>query len=196
MNWGISNGSSSIACGFELTSLPILFAICLTPKTDSPRRSVFLENALGRANIVGGEASIEFLVTSWLSGFANYGYQQFNTNFGANVKRAGPSFKINAGLRGEWENGLSSEVALHHVAAAVYPVDTDFQNTPLFGIPVPDPRAGSYNLLNLRIAYRFFREKAEAAVSVFNALNDRHKEHPIGDTVGARVMGWLTIRLE
>jgi iron complex outermembrane receptor protein len=164
------------------------------PRTDSPRRSVFLENALGKANIVGGEASLEFLVTSWLSGFVNYSYQQFNSNFSANVTRAGPPFTVNGGLRGEWENGLSSEVTVYHVAAATYPIDTDFRNTVLFGNPVPDPRVGSYNLLNVRGAYRFLREKAEAAVSIFNALNDRHKEHPLGDTIGTRVMGWITIR--
>jgi iron complex outermembrane receptor protein len=164
------------------------------PRTDSPRRSVFLMNALGKANIVGGEASIEFLVTSWLSGFANYSYQQFNSNFSANVKRAGPPFTINGGFRGEWENGLSSELAVHHVAAATYPVDSDFRNSPLFGNPVPDPRVGAYTLLNIRGAYRFLREKAEVAVSIFNALNERHKEHPLGDTIGSRVMGWLTIR--
>jgi hypothetical protein len=25
-------------------------------------------------------------------------------------------------------------------------------------------------------------------------LNDKHKEHPLGDTIGSRVMGWLTVR--
>jgi iron complex outermembrane receptor protein len=27
-----------------------------------------------------------------------------------------------------------------------------------------------------------------------NRLNDKHKEHPLGDTIGSRVMGWLTMR--
>jgi iron complex outermembrane receptor protein len=35
---------------------------------------------------------------------------------------------------------------------------------------------------------------AEVAVSVFNALNDEHKEHPLGDLISRRVMGWLTVR--
>jgi len=48
--------------------------------------------------------------------------------------------------------------------------------------------------LNLRSGDRFWKEKAELAVSVFNALNDRHKEQPLGDTIGSRVMGWLTMR--
>ena len=67
---------------------------------------------------------------------------------------------------------------------------------------VPLDRIGSYNLLNMRAGYRFWQQKAaagymrdaEVAVSVFNALNDEHKEHPLGDLIGRRVMGWLTVR--
>ena len=35
---------------------------------------------------------------------------------------------------------------------------------------------------------------AEVAISAFSALNDTHKEHPLGDTIGSRVMGWITVR--
>ena len=55
-------------------------------------------------------------------------------------------------------------------------------------------RVGSYNILNLRAGYRFWHEKAEVAVSAFNALNDRHKNIPWATPIGSRVMGWLTIR--
>ncbi|MBU6432249.1 MAG: TonB-dependent receptor plug domain-containing protein [Nitrospirae bacterium] len=55
---------------------------------------------------------------------------------------------------------------------------------------------------NLSGAYRLWKEKAaagymheaEVAVSALNALDDRHKEHPLGDTIGSLVMGWLTVR--
>ena len=57
--------------------------------------------------------------------------------------------------------------------------------------------------MNLRGAYRLwqepaaagYRREAEVAVSVFNAPNDRHREHPLGDVIGTRVMGWLTVKL-
>jgi iron complex outermembrane receptor protein len=165
------------------------------PRNDATTHTITLVNGPGRANITGVEAGVEFLLTPWLSGFANYAYQHFHGSFTGNVMRAGPPFKVNAGLRGEWESGISGEVLVHHVAAATYPVDSDFDNAPLFGFSVPDPRVGSYTLLNLRAAYRFFHEKAEVAVSVFNALNDQHREHPLGDLIGSRIMGWLTIRL-
>jgi iron complex outermembrane receptor protein len=35
---------------------------------------------------------------------------------------------------------------------------------------------------------------AEVAISAFNALNDKHQEYSLGETIGSRVMGWLTVR--
>jgi outer membrane receptor for ferrienterochelin and colicin len=157
----------------------------------------------GEADIYGGEAGIDFLATRWLTGFANYSYQEIGQTFTDTNRRGAPRFKINAGLRGEWENGLSGEIAFHHVGAATYPVNTAFTQFASFGgfIP-PNERVGSYNLLNIRGAYKFWQQKAEAgymrdaevAISAFNALNDKHKEHPLGDTIGSLVMGWLTVR--
>jgi hypothetical protein len=53
----------------------------------------------------------------------------------------------------------------------------------------------------LRSGYTFWKSKsfagyersAEVAASVFNALNDKHKEHPLGERIGSRAMGWLTL---
>ena len=55
---------------------------------------------------------------------------------------------------------------------------------------------------NLHDGYKFWHQTAaagyvrdvEVAISAFNALNDKHQEHPLGDTIGSRTMGWLTIR--
>ena len=159
----------------------------------------------GVADIYGGEAGMEFLATSWLSGFANYSYQEIGQSLTGDAQRAAPRFKWNAGLRGEWENGLSGEIAFHHYGAATYPISSAFSTfaaIPGSGVTVPNPRVGSYKLLNLRGGYKFWEQKAEAgymrdaevAISAFSALNDTHKEHPLGDTIGSRVMGWLTVR--
>jgi iron complex outermembrane receptor protein len=165
----------------------------------------------GSADIYGGEAGIEVLATSWLSAFANYSYQELNqtyrlgNNLSSNrVARGAPRFKANVGARAEFDNGLNGEAVLHYVGSAQYPIDPGFAAflSPPFTIPAtlpPDTRVGSYVLVNLRGAYKVWREKptgreAELAVTVFNALNDKHKEHPLGETIGSRVMGWLTIR--
>lgn len=99
-------------------------------------------------------------------------------------------------------------MAIFHVGSATYPVNTtfaDFATPGFFPFPIISPlipasavpveRVNHYTLLNFRAGYRFWKDRAEAAVSVFNALNDRHNEHPLGDIIGSRVMGWLTLRL-
>jgi iron complex outermembrane receptor protein len=154
------------------------------------------------ADIYGGEAGVEFLVTRWLSGFANYAYQEVSQTFTGDLQRSAPRSKVNAGLRAEWDNGITGEATFHQYGAVTYPISGAFGALAPFGVQQPNPRVGSYNLLNMRAGYRFWQQKAaagymrdaEVAVSVFNALNDEHKEHPLGDLIGRRVMGWLTVR--
>ena len=156
----------------------------------------------GEADIYGNEAGGEFLVTRWLSGFANYSYQEIGQTFVGTDRRGAPHHKFNAGLRGEWDNGLSGEVAYHYYGAATYPISQAFFAFEPFGVVPPNQQVGSYNLLNVRVGYRFWQQRAaagymreaEVAFSVFNALNDRHKEHPLGDAIGSRALGWLTLR--
>jgi iron complex outermembrane receptor protein len=154
----------------------------------------------GEADIYGGEAGADFLITRWLSGFANFSYQEFGQTFRGQLARGMPRYKANAGLRLDFENGVSGEILYHYYGATTYSINSAFPA--LLGPASPNPRVGSYNLLNLRGAYRFWRQKAtggynreaELAVTAFNALNDRHKEHPLGETIGSLVMGWLTVR--
>ncbi len=156
----------------------------------------------GVADIFGGEAGLEFLATKWLSGFGNFSYQEIGQTLTGTSQRGGPRFKYNAGLRAQWENGLSGEIVYHWVGAATYPLSSAFSMFSDFGVVRLDPHVGSYQLLNLRGAYRFWQEtaaaghrrEAEVAISAFNALNDKHREHPLGDVIGSRLMGWLTMR--
>ncbi|MBX3332382.1 MAG: TonB-dependent receptor, partial [Nitrospira sp.] len=115
----------------------------------------------GVADIYGGEAGIEFLATKWLSGFGNFSYQEIGQSLTGTSQRAGPRFKYNAGLRAQWENGLSGEIAYHWVGAATYPLSSAFSMFSSFVVP-PDPFVGNYHLLNLRGAYRFWQEEAAA----------------------------------
>lgn len=160
----------------------------------------------GSADIYGGEVGVEYLWSAWLSGFANMSYQQFSQDNTGFNRRGMPRFKWNVGLRGNWESGMQAELLYHYVGAAIYPLSDAFPNLkPLLpaGTIIPSEQVDSYHLLNLRIGYRFWqqvaadgsRREAEVAVSVFNALNDTHREHPLGDLIGTRVMGWLTVKL-
>ena len=154
----------------------------------------------GEADIFGIEPGIEFLVTPWLSGFANFSYQDINQTFQGAISRGGPRYKANGGLRAEFDNGFSGEALVHYVDSVKYRLNGSFQ---AFGFaltgPIPKEKVNSYVLLNLRGAYKFRLESiggrwAEVAVSAFNALNDKHREHPLGEKIRSLVMGWLTIR--
>lgn len=164
----------------------------------SPQTNTFA-NSPRVADIRGGEIGVEFLATSWLSGMANYAYQDIRQSMTGQSRRGGPSATVNAGLRADFDNGLNGEAMVHYVGSAVYPVRPEFSTFAGLGLispsSIPNSTVDSYTLLNLRCGYRFWKEKAEVAISFFNALNDRHREHPLGDVIGSRVMGWLTLSL-
>ena len=88
---------------------------------------------------------------------------------------------------------------MSYVGAAAYPVRPEFAQFAAIGLipqsAVPNTNMSSYTLVNLRAGYRFWQKKAEVAISAFNALNDQHREHPLGDVLGSRVMGWFTLTL-
>lgn len=156
-------------------------------------------NQPGVADIRGAEVCLEILVASWLRGFATYAYQDINQSFTDIIRRGGPRHAANAGVTADWENGVNLSAVVHYVSSATYPVRAEHSTLANFGIipasAVPAEQLPSYTLVNLWAGYRFWHRKAEMAVSVYNALNDQHREHPLGDVISSRVMGWLTLRL-
>ena len=164
----------------------------------SPTMSTWA-NSQGVADIEGVEVGAEVIATSWLRAFANYSNQHTNQSITDHQRRGGPTSMASGGLVAEWENGLTGQITAHYVGAGVYPVRSEFSQFASIGLipqnAVPNPRVESYTLLNVRAGYRFWQNRAEIAVSAFNALNDRHREHPLGDILGSRVMGWFTLTL-
>src|SRR5512141_1830107 len=102
---------------------------------------------------------------------------------------------VNAGLRGDWDKDLTGDASLFHVGPVTDNISQSFSALALLAISVPSSSVGGYNLINQRIGDKFWQEKAEAgymrdaevAFSAFSALNDKHKEHPLGNTIGSRI---------
>lgn len=118
---------------------------------------------------------------------------QVRTCNGRRAETIGPSDAGYAADRQSERPG--AEAIFHYYGSAVYPPGQSFTTFSQAGlVTLPNPNVGSYNLLNLRAGYRFWHDKAEVALSAFNSLNDRHQEYPLGETIGSRVMGWLTVR--
>ena len=74
---------------------------------------------LDRPTSTGGEAGVEFLATSWLTGFANYSLSGDRpVLFSGTATREEPPLQVQRGIAGEWDNGWSGDAALYHVGAA------------------------------------------------------------------------------
>jgi hypothetical protein len=135
----------------------------------------------------------DFIVTWWLSRFANTLYQQIAQTFVAAGRRGTPTWKVNAELQGERDNGLSGKNTIYYVTAATYLGIETSQTLAPFDATGPTSRVDGYTLLNLRDASKFRKQQAaggyvrdaEVAVSAFNSLNNKHKEHPLDNTIGS-----------
>ena len=162
-------------------------------------------NDPGQANIYGGAAGVEFLATRWLTGFANYSYQEIGQSFSGTARRRAPPLQVQRGIAGglgqwvEWTRGStpcrrseqSSRLDPHrtrrytnHWSGGTSCARRQLQSAqPASRLQVLAPESGGG-----------YMRDAEVAISAFNALNDTHKEQPLGETIGNRVMGWLTVR--
>lgn len=159
----------------------------------------------GTAWGVGGELDLDLMVTDWLTLFTNYSHQRItdrddnpftlSVNEEDRVRRDTPGHKVNAGARMRFKNGLSVNLLLHWVDGTERLISDLSGGEHL-------ARVRSYTTVDGRVGYAFRKDKAEASLSVFNILNDRHLEYPQGinlpdrssDRVGTQVAFKLSWR--
>ncbi|MDD5223261.1 MAG: TonB-dependent receptor [bacterium] len=151
----------------------------------------------------GVEAELKASPYYWLSSFVNYTYtDMYFTGVKQNGRMVDPSevadfdksdrrtprHKINGGVTVNLKNGFSSTLLVHHVGSTYWPPNID-RNIMGTGIGIFElGKLPAYNLVNLRLGYRFWQGRAEASVYVYNLLHDEHKEYPrYGETIGTQV---------
>ncbi len=162
----------------------------------------------------GIEAEAKINPYSWLTTFVNYSYtdvfftsvmmggkkvkvtQAFIDSLGypfAETDKRTPQNRINGGVTVNLKNGISSTVLVSYVSKTFWWPNLNRDPNPqleffqLGSLP-------AYTLVNLRVGYRFLHDRAEAAVSVENLLNNEHKEFPVyGETIGTQVNGSVRI---
>ena len=71
----------------------------ITSRDTSDTTATFV-NDRGQADIYGGEAGVEFIATRWLTGFANFSYQEVGQSFAGTVRRGVPSLQVQRGIAG------------------------------------------------------------------------------------------------
>ncbi len=101
--------------------------------------------------------------------------------------------KVNAGVQLRTKIGIDGSVDFHFVSPQTWAEQV--VNTQAQSIQYQQFHLDSYTLLNARLGYRFLaRDKAEISAVAFNLLGVEHREHPFGQVVGRRVMGYFTYR--
>jgi iron complex outermembrane receptor protein len=179
--------------------------LIIFPVEVSPTQIVSMPVNGGDARGIGGELDLNVLVTDRLSLFTNYSYQQ-TTDRGDNpttltinekdrVRHDTPEHKVNADLRMKFGNGLSANLLLHWVDGTERLIKDLSENEYL-------ARVRSYTIVTGRVGYTFWKERAEASLSVTNIFNDKHFEYPSGinlpdrssDPVGRKVACKLSCR--
>lgn len=184
----------------ELTALlgvnPVLLG--LDPATVIPKHILSVRQNAEDAVGIGGEVSLDVLITNWLSGVANYSYQRIKDEkdnlFTAKVDEKGrvraeyPKNKANVGLKMKLKSSISANLFAHWVdktQRCIYDLENNEYTTDMDG----------YTIFNASVGYGFLKNNAEVSLSVFNLFNDKHYEYPVGvnlpdpssDEVGRRV---------
>lgn len=170
-----------------------------------PKRFTEVVQNGGNAWGVGGEVNLDFSINDQISGFLNYAFQEITDkeddpltpqiNEKNRIRPENPKHKLNAGLRVKVKNGFTLNFLAHWVDKAKKLINNREGNPYL--APVED-----YFILNARVGYRFWRKKAELALSFFNLFNDKHYQFPPGmdlsipysNRIGRRVTFTVTVK--
>jgi iron complex outermembrane receptor protein len=148
------------------------------------QRTMNYGNIPSFAYSLGAEANLGFVVTPDLQGLANYSFHQiFSQSEKAKntAVQAYPQHHANLGLRYLPRKGPIASLTLNWVSRysdrIVDPEGNILQGL-ASGIQEVKQTNGNYFLVNLRAGYRFWNNRLEMGVKVFNLLNDRARQYP------------------
>jgi len=136
----------------------------------------------------GGELHLDFRLADWLTGYANYAYQDIQRGDFGDLA-VDPEHKVNCGLRAKFSK-WSANLGFHYVDRYYEIYST---SNPVYGRVKPGPsRVDSYTTVDARIAY-CPNENLEFSVAARNLFNDTHYEsNSIGSLTGDRVGRTIT----
>ena len=101
-------------------------------------------------------------------------------------------YKINGGVQVRTPLGIDGELDVHYVSPEDWAEQvTDLQKQQ---VVYQSFHLDAYTLLNARVGYRFLDGHAELSAVAFNLLDDKHREHPFGQILDRRLMGFFTYR--
>jgi iron complex outermembrane receptor protein len=159
------------------------------------------ENQCQAYNVYGAELGVRTFPVEGLDLYANYTLMEVKQDDGGcNPSQRGllvddartSAHKVNAGIQVRTPVGLDGSVDFHFVSSedwAEQVIDAQRQRLVFQAMHL-----GAYSLLNARVGYRFLRNQAEVSAVAFNLLEDLHREHPFGQVIGRRMMGFFSYK--
>ncbi len=100
--------------------------------------------------------------------------------------------KLNAGVQFRTKVGIDTAIDVHYQSPEDWAEQvSDVQKQQ---IVYQSFHLDAYTLLNARVGYRFLNNQADVSAVAFNLLDDQHREHPFGQIIDRRLMGFFTYR--
>jgi outer membrane receptor protein involved in Fe transport len=91
--------------------------------------------------------------------------------------------KLNGGLQIRTKLGIDASIDVNFASAPKW--SERVVQSARFDLP-------AYTLLGGRLGYRFWKDHADVSAVIFNALNIEHRQHPFGQLLGRRLMGFFS----
>ncbi len=156
------------------------------------------ENSCRQYNVYGAELGVRVFPVEGLDLYANYTLMEVNQD---TTGCTGPQpqsdnrtseHKVNAGVQLRTKAGFDGSIDFHYLSPQDW--SEQVQNLQRQDIEFQTFHLEAYSLLNASLGYRFLRNQAEIRGVAFNLLDDQHREHPYGQVVDRRLMGFFSYR--
>jgi iron complex outermembrane receptor protein len=162
------------------------------------------QNQCQTYNVYGAELGARANPTEGLDIYANYTYMNVAADTsGCNAAglanyvpdQRTSAHKVNAGiqLRTNWSfGGIDASADLNYLSDQTWALQ--IVNVQEQRIQYQQFHLDPYALINMRIGYRFLKNKADLGFIVNNLLNNQHREYPFSEPIGQRIMGTFAFR--
>jgi iron complex outermembrane receptor protein len=156
------------------------------------------QNACRKYNVYGAELGVRVFPVEGLDVYANYTAMDVNQDSNG---CSGPqpqsdtrtsASKVNTGVQLRTKAGIDGSIDFHYLSPQDWAEQV--QNLQKQDIEFHSFHLDAYTLLNASLGYRFLRNQAEIRGVVFNLLDDQHREHPYGQYIDRRVMGFFSYK--
>jgi iron complex outermembrane receptor protein len=159
------------------------------------------QNQCQTYNVYGAELGVRAYPADGLDFYANYTLMDIVTDTsGCNAAQlAGyvpdqrtSAHKVNAGIQYRTKFGIDASADFNYLSSQQWALQVT--NVQAQKIEYQSFHLDPYALVNARVGYRFFQNKADLGLIVNNLLNNVHREYPFAEPVGQRVMGMFSYR--